>query len=241
MPFTPTNFPYLEVPAGTTPVLACLRNFYSDEPNLAVIDVRVASATDTTAGYTFTVTNLGGSAIDLGDFIVQSWLSADAVLDKPGDAAAAGLGLQSVVLAPGASSEGQFAAPAPTGVTFASHPFLIIEVHSDGAVTETSYTDNVYPVRVPWALVHDVAVQWVDGTTATRVTWQFTPDPPYYADAGFRVELAGGHTVTVPAGAREVTVPLDQTGGGLSCFATVYPLDADGDPLAGELSPNICV
>jgi hypothetical protein len=194
-------------------------------PDVAIESVRITDTSIFGASFSYKLTNTGDDIADLSRFTLQAWFSQDGTLDKSVDIPA-GVGTFTIGLQPGASFESTGSVSSQEAdVTV--YRYLILEIDSAGAVQEWTLTNNTFATRRPPPdLVSGVALMWREDNVAV-ISWDFSGDANGIADLGFRVEVPGFGTQTMPPGVRAVQVPFGQNGT-RPCVARVSAVKADG-------------
>jgi hypothetical protein len=208
-------------------------------PDVVVEQVAFLSADIFEAAFRYRVRNIGDAAADLAKFTMQAWFSEDAALDKGTDLEAEVIGF-AVSLAPGAVLEAE--ATATNGeAPVSSHLYLLLELDSAGAVTESDTSNNVRAARrPPLDLLRDVELAWDEDEEEATVSWTFNGAAHGIGEGGFRVEAPGFGTQEVPAGTRSVTVPFNPFTGARPCLAKVTVLSNTGPPWPPVETNRLC-
>lgn len=189
-------------------------------PDVAIELIEITASAPTSASFRYRLRNYGDAPADLSRFTLQAWFSEDDLLQKGSDEPAGVIGF-TISLAPGATLEATYDAQ-NASAPIATHPYLLVEVDSAGAVVESSVYNNVRAARRPPAdLVADATISWDVANNRATVFWTFRGSLYGIADRGFRVETPGFGVQTVPAGTRDVTVPFNPVTGQRPCFARV--------------------
>ncbi|MGD9933924.1 MAG: hypothetical protein AB7T37_09400 [Dehalococcoidia bacterium] len=196
-------------------------------PDVGIEFIDITASTASEASYRYRIRNVGDAPADLSRFTLQAWFSADAVLQKGVDQPAGVIGF-TISLAAGATLEAESSAQngdAPID----THPYLILEVDSAGAVVESNPFNNVLAARRPPAdLVADATITWDMANNRATVFWSFRGSLYNIPDRGFRIETPGFGVQTVPPGARDISVPFNPVTGERPCFARVAAI-LEGD------------
>lgn len=189
-------------------------------PDIAIDLIEITGSGPTSASFRYRLRNDGDAPADLSRFTLQAWFSEDELLQKGLDEPAGVIGF-TISLAPGATLEATYDAE-NASAPVATHPYLLVEVDSAGAVVESNVFNNVRAARRPPAdLVADATITWDVANNRATVFWTFRGSLYGIADRGFRVETPGFGVQTVPAGTRDVTVPFNPVTGQRPCFARV--------------------
>ncbi len=189
-------------------------------PDVAIDFIDITESGPASAGFRYRLRNYGDAPADLSRYTLQAWFSEDATLQKGLDEPAGIIGF-TISLAPGASLEAEYSAQ-NASAPIDTHPYLIVEVDSAGAVVESSLFNNVRAARRPPAdLVADATISWDTANNRATVFWTFRGSLYDIPDRGFRVETPGFGVQTVPPGTRDITVPFNPVTGQRPCFASV--------------------
>lgn len=191
------------------------------------------------ASFRYRIRNIGDAPAELSRFTMQAWFSPSAALDKA-TALEAGIAGFGITLQPGAVLEAEAEASAPQG-SISTYPYLVLELDSAGAVTESNAANNTTAtLRPPLDLLTNVQLRWDDESDTAIITWVFAGTVYGIADEGFRVEVPGFGTQEVSPGTRTLIVPFNPLSGARPCIARVTPLRAGAAPWPTVESNRLC-
>lgn len=196
-------------------------------PDVGIEFIDITASGPTDAAYRYRIRNVGDAPADLSRFTLQAWFSSDPVLQKGIDQPAGVIGF-TISLAAGATLEAESSAK-NGDAPIETHPYLILEVDSAGAVVESNPFNNVLAARRPPAdLVADATITWDAANGRATVFWSFRGSVYGIPDRGFRIETPGFGVQTVPPGVRDVSVPFNPITGQRPCFARIAAI-LEGD------------
>ncbi|MCA9829238.1 MAG: hypothetical protein R3B97_06075 [Dehalococcoidia bacterium] len=196
-------------------------------PDVGIEFIDITASSGTEATFRYRIRNVGDAQADLSRFTLQAWFSSDAALQKGLDQPAGVIGF-TISLAAGATLEAESSAQ-NGDAPIETHPYLILELDSAGAVVESNPFNNVLAARRPPAdLVADATITWDMANHRATVFWSFRGSLYGIPDRGFRIETPGFGVQTVPPGARDITVPFNPVTSERPCFARIAAI-LEGD------------
>jgi hypothetical protein len=209
------------------------------DPGIETLAITGTGATEST--FMYRIRNVGGAAVDLSNFTLRAWFSADETLQPEADVAAGDTAF-SVTLAPGAAIEASAVARAEAGA-IAAYPYLVVTLTSDGGVPESSTANNTALARrPPLDLIVSPLITWEPPGEPNRaaISWNYRGQAYGIPDEGFRVEVPGFGTQEVPAGTRSIDVPFNAVTGERPCLARISALRTGAEPWPAVESNRLC-